>query len=79
MLFINNVGNVLSREYTASTTRKRSSAPPDRFIDVHISRLRQCLGEDAKSPKIIKTVRGGGYLMATEVLFSHDAPGSATA
>ena len=73
MLFINNAGRVMSREYIAGETRKRSSDPLDRFIDVHISRLRQCLGDDAKSPEIIKTVRGAGYLMATEVLFSHDA------
>ena len=73
MLFVNNAGRVLSREYIAGETRKRSSDPLDRFIDVHISRLRQCLGDDAKSPEIIKTVRGAGYLMATEVLFSHDA------
>ncbi|USE39806.1 response regulator [Endozoicomonas sp. SCSIO W0465] len=74
MLFINNAGRVLSREYIAGETRKRSSDPLDRFIDVHISRLRQCLGDDAKSPDIIKTVRGAGYLMATEVCFTHNIP-----
>ena len=73
MLFINHAGRVLSREYIAGETRKRSSDPLDRFIDVHISRLRQCLGDDARSPAIIKTVRGAGYLMAAEVRFSHDA------
>lgn len=73
MLFINNAGRVLSREYIAGETRKRSSDPLDRFIDVHISRLRQCLGDDAKSPEIIKTVRGAGYLMATDVQFTHHA------
>lgn len=73
MLFINNAGRVLSREYIAGVTRKRSSDPLDRFIDVHISRLRQCLRDDAKSPEIIKTVRGAGYLMATEVHFAQDA------
>ena len=72
MLFISNAGKVLSREYIAAITRKRGSDPMDRFIDVHISRLRQCLGDDAKSPDIIKTVRGAGYLMATDVHFSHD-------
>ncbi len=71
MLFINNAGKVLSREYIAATTRKRCSDPMDRFIDVHISRLRQCLGDDAKSPEMIKTVRGAGYLLATDVRFTH--------
>ncbi|WP_067519942.1 response regulator transcription factor [Endozoicomonas ascidiicola] len=70
MLFINNAGKVLSREYIAAETRKRNSDPLDRFIDVHISRLRHCLGEDAKSPEIIKTVRGSGYILATDVHFT---------
>lgn len=74
MLFIQNSGQVLSRDRIAAVTRKRDSAPLDRFIDVHISRLRHCLGESARSPDIIKTVRGAGYLMATEISYSHQAP-----
>ncbi len=70
MLFIQNGGQVLSRDQIATVTRQRDSAPLDRFIDVHISRLRHCLGESARSPEIIKTVRGSGYLMATEITFS---------
>jgi DNA-binding response OmpR family regulator len=33
----------------------------DRSIDVHISSLRRKLGDDAKSPRWIETVRGAGY------------------
>ena len=33
----------------------------DRSIDVHISSLRKKLGEDAKTPRFIETVRGAGY------------------
>lgn len=73
LLLINNAGHVLSREYIAANTRKRSSDPLDRFIDVHISRLRQCLGDDAKAQDIIKTVRGAGYLLATDVRFTQHA------
>jgi DNA-binding response OmpR family regulator len=36
----------------------------DRSIDVHVSRLRAKLGDDSRSPKILKTVRGVGYLLA---------------
>ena len=32
-----------------------------------ISRLRQKLGEDARVPQIIKTVRNGGYVLAGQV------------
>ena len=33
----------------------------DRSIDVHVSRLRQKLGDDPRKPRFIKTVRGAGY------------------
>ncbi len=38
----------------------------DRSIDVHVSRLRQKLGDDPKHPRLIKTVRGSGYVLAGE-------------
>jgi DNA-binding response OmpR family regulator len=35
----------------------------DRSIDVHISSLRKKLGDDAKEPRYIRTVRSAGYIM----------------
>lgn len=67
MLFLNNPGTVLTREYIAENTRGRDSAPLDRFIDVHISRLRQRLNEDARHPQLIKTIRGEGYILTVDV------------
>ena len=40
--------------------------PFDRAIDVQVSRLRQRLGDDAREPRIIKTVRGEGYVLGGE-------------
>jgi DNA-binding response OmpR family regulator len=37
-------------------------------VDVGISRIRQKLGEDARGPSIIRTVRGAGYMLASEGL-----------
>ena len=37
-----------------------------RSIDVHISKLRQKLEHDPKSPRYIKTVRGVGYVLGKE-------------
>jgi two-component system OmpR family response regulator len=48
-------------------TQGKEAEPFDRSIDVQISRLRHRLGDDAKEPIIIKTVRGEGYIMCTEV------------
>ena len=36
----------------------------DRSIDVHVSRLRQKLGDNPRRPTLIKTVRGIGYQYA---------------
>lgn len=67
MLFLKRPGDVLTRELIAENTRGRDSAPLDRFIDVHVSRLRQRLREDARHPQLIKTVRGQGYILTASV------------
>lgn len=67
MLFLAHPGAVLTRERIAENTRGRDSAPLDRFIDVHVSRLRQRLREDARQPQLIKTVRGQGYILTANV------------
>jgi two-component system OmpR family response regulator len=47
--------------------RGRDADPFDRSIDVRISRLRQTLGDDARSPQVIKTVYGEGYIIGVPV------------
>lgn len=74
MLFVTNPATVLSRDYIAENTRGRDTTPLDRFIDVHVSRLRQRLREDARQPVLIKTVRGQGYILTAQVEASdHEA------
>ncbi len=57
----------LSRDQLLTLTQGREADPLDRSIDLHISRLRQKLGDDARAPKLIKTLRNEGYLLAAEV------------
>jgi DNA-binding response OmpR family regulator len=59
-------GRVLSREQIMEAARGSSEEAFDRSIDVHISRLRHKLGDDPKRPKLLKTVRGVGYVFAGE-------------
>jgi len=66
-LFLNRAGEVLSRDELSTITRGRETNPFDRSIDVQISRLRQRLKDDGKSPQIIKTVRGAGYILTSQV------------
>lgn len=59
-------GRVLAREQIMELARGNSEEAFDRSIDVHISRLRQKLGDDPKKPRLLKTVRGVGYVYAGE-------------
>jgi DNA-binding response OmpR family regulator len=61
-LLVRNRGRVLSRERILDGTRGIDWEAYDRSIDVLISRLRQKLGDDAKHPAFIRTVRGAGYV-----------------
>jgi two-component system OmpR family response regulator len=66
-VFLDHANRVLSRDQLLNLTQGRDADPFDRSIDLQISRLRQKLGEDARSPQIIKTVRNEGYVLATTV------------
>jgi two-component system OmpR family response regulator len=58
---------VLSRDQLLDMTRGRAAVPFDRSVDVQVGRLRRKIEADPKSPELIKTVRGGGYLLAVPV------------
>lgn len=54
-------GRVLPRERLMELAGGHPDEAFDRSIDVHVSRLRQKLGDDPRKPRFIKTVRGAGY------------------
>ncbi len=66
-IFVDHPNRVLTRDQLIDLMLSRDAGPYDRAIDVQVSRLRQRLGEDAKEPAIIKTVRGQGYVFASHV------------
>ena len=53
---------VLSRDQLLTMTRNREWEPFDRSIDIRITRLRRKVEDDPGHPRIIKTVRGAGYM-----------------
>jgi len=57
-------GQVLSREQLLDLTKGSADEAFDRSIDAHISRLRHKLGDDPRHPRLLKTVRGAGYVLA---------------
>ena len=60
-------GRILGREQLMELARGSNDDAFDRSIDVHVSRLRQKLGDDARQPRLIKTIRGAGYLYVNDV------------
>jgi DNA-binding response OmpR family regulator len=57
------VGRVKTREQLLLEIADRDFEAFDRSIDVHISSLRRKLGDGAKKPRFIETVRSVGYRM----------------
>ncbi len=54
---------VISREQLLNEIADRNYEVFDRSIDVHISSLRRKLGDDARHPRYIRTVRSAGYML----------------
>jgi two-component system phosphate regulon response regulator OmpR len=61
-VFVERPNQVLSRDQLLTHTRNREWEPFDRSIDIRIARLRKKLEVDPARPKVLKTVRGAGYI-----------------
>jgi len=66
-IFLTHPNRVLNRDQLVDLTQGKEANPLDRSIDVQVSRLRQRLGDDSREPRLIKTVRGEGYVLAVTV------------
>ena len=64
LVLLEHAGHILSRDQLLQQTHHRDAGPFDRTIDVQIGRLRKKLGDNGKEPRLIKSVRGAGYVMA---------------
>ena len=65
--FVTHPRRVLSRDQLLDLSQGRELAAFERSIDNHISRLRRKVEADPADPKLIKTVWGGGYMLAADV------------
>ncbi len=57
-------GRVMSRDALMDALKGSALEAFDRSIDVHISRIRAAIEDDAKAPRRVITVRGAGYVFA---------------
>jgi len=67
LALVSRAGKVLNRDQLLDITQGREAHAFDRAVDNQISRLRRKIEADPKNPEIIKTVWGGGYVLAGEV------------
>lgn len=66
-IFLNHPNRVLNRDQLVDLTQGKEADPLDRSIDVQVGRLRHRLRDDPREPRLIKTVRGEGYVLAVAV------------
>jgi DNA-binding response OmpR family regulator len=62
-----NAGKTLSRQQIFQEILGLRYDGLDRSIDLRISRLRKKIGDDSSAPRKIKSIRGVGYLLSTEL------------
>lgn len=58
---------VLSREQLVELSNQSGDYSYDRSVDILVSRLRRKMEDDPRSPRLVMTVRGGGYQFVPEV------------
>ena len=66
-IFIRRPGRVMSRDAIMDLLKGHDWSPFDRSIDSLVVRLRRKIEADNENPKLVKTVRGVGYVFAAEV------------
>jgi DNA-binding response OmpR family regulator len=59
-------GRVISRDALLAQAGREDANVDERAVDVHISHLRRKIGDDARAPKRIRTVRGVGYVLVRD-------------
>ena len=64
--FAENPKRVLTRERLLDLAQARDSEAFDRAIDVRITRIRKKIEPDPARPRVIRTVRGAGYVFSPE-------------
>lgn len=67
VIFIKHAGRVLTRESLLDLLHGSADFPFDRSIDVQVLRLRRRIEADPAAPKLIKTMRGVGYVFTPKV------------
>ncbi len=65
-IFAGNVGEPLSRGKLVEDLGRDKGQAQERAVDVQITRLRRKIEADPKQPRYLQTVRGAGYMLASD-------------
>ena len=68
-LFLDSPKRLISRQQMQETLGGAAGDSFDRAMDVRVSRLRTKLREDPKTPRLIKTIYGAGYIFLGDVVW----------
>ncbi len=66
-VFVNHPNQVLDRDRLMDLLKGQEWSAFDRSIDTQVSRLRKKIEENPAQPRLIKSVRGVGYVLASKV------------
>ena len=66
-MFVERPSRVLSRDNIMDLLKGHEWSPMDRSIDSLVARLRKKIEADSDNPRLIKTVRGVGYVFTSDV------------
>lgn len=66
-VFCRRPGRVMSRDQLLELTQGRAAGPSERSIDILVARLRRKMEATPHEPRLIVTVRSGGYMFTPEV------------
>jgi DNA-binding response OmpR family regulator len=67
LALVTHARRVLTRDQLLDLAEGRELAAFERSVDNMVSRLRRKIEPDPRSPVLLKTVRGGGYMLAADV------------
>lgn len=66
-VFCRRPGRVMSRDQLLELTQGRAAGPSERSIDILVARLRRKMEQTTHEPRLIVTVRSGGYMFTPKV------------
>ena len=73
LFLLDHAQQIVTRDQLLVHLAGRDADVFDRSIDLRVSRLRKRLGDDAREPLYVKTIRNEGYVLAKAVHWSDDA------